>query len=1081
MKSRLLKILILVFCVSFALFAVSCNENKDNSNSESESITIQSESIEESEEVSQSESELESETESDFEIQNETGILFKTLTVDGTNVYGKFDNATIEFSFANEIAVVGNADFIVSLDSYGTQTVITKTVPLNVGDNTFYVFETIEGKLVKTYVVTIRRRPIYTVSFNVSGGSSVSSQQIEEDSLATEPTTTRTGYTFTGWDYDFSTPIVNNLTISANWKAHTNTEYKVEYYLQNVEDDNYTLDHTDTLCGTTDTLATAEIKDFAHFTYNASQSTISGNIDGNGSRVLVVKYTRNKYTISTARNNEKAGSVTGAGTYKFDKEITLTATTNAGYTFLGWYDGEDLVCESEEFTFNVEKGVTYTATWFTHTDTEYKVEYYLQNLDDDNYTLDHTDELEGTTDTTATAEIKTFEHFTYSASKSTASGNINGDGSRVLVVKYTRDKYTISPDRNNTKAGTVVGAGTYKFDKEITLTATTNAGYTWLGWYEGEDLVCESEEFTFNAEKGVTYTATWFTHTDTEYKVEYYLQNFEDDNYALDHTDTLCGTTDTLATAEIKDFAHFTYNASASTISGNIDGDGSRVLVVKYTRDKYGIVANNNNAKAGISTQINGTYKFDKEITLTATTNAGYTFLGWYEGETLVCDSVEFTFNVEKNVTYTATWYENEEMANFNFTSTTTSCTITGVKDKTVTEISVPDCVTNINSGAFSGCSNLQNITLPFVGGSKTATTASASTLFGYIFGTSSYTGSYSAKQYYEGGSYTTYYIPSSLTSVTITGGNIFYCAFYNLDSLTSVEIGDSVTSIGAYAFRDCDSLTSVEIGDSVTTIGDYAFEYCYSLTSVVIGDSVTSIGSYAFYDCGKLVEVINNSSHITVTKGSSSNGYVGCYALSVFNKGDTYVNKFTNDNGYIIYTDGEEKILVDYNGTQTDLVIPDYITQINGYAFRDSDSLTSVEIPDSVTTIGFRAFYDCDSLTSVEIPDSVTTIGYSAFSDCYSLTSVVIGDSVTTIGDYAFYYCSSLTSVVIGDSVTTIGEFAFSDCYSLTSVTFKDTSTWYYTSNYSYTGGTSINVTSPTQNATDLKIVYYTYYWYKV
>ncbi|MBR2384256.1 MAG: InlB B-repeat-containing protein, partial [Clostridia bacterium] len=321
-----------------------------------------------------------------FVIQNETGILFKTLTVDGTNVYGKVSNVTEMFSFINEIEVKGNAKFVVSLDIYGIQTVVSKTIPLEIGDNKVYVTETVDGEPTNLYTVIVRRRPTYEVTFNANGGTAVEKQIIEEDYLATEPTTTRTGYTFTGWDYDFAEPIIENEEITASWSANEDTEYKVEYYLQNIEDDNYTLDHTDTLRGTTDTLATADIKEFDHFTFIEGESIISGNIDGDGSRVLVVKYTRDKYTISTARNNEKAGSVTGACTYKFDKEITLTAITNAGYTFLGWYEGEDLVCESEEFTFNAEKGVTYTATWFTHTDTEYKVEYYLQNLEDDNYT-----------------------------------------------------------------------------------------------------------------------------------------------------------------------------------------------------------------------------------------------------------------------------------------------------------------------------------------------------------------------------------------------------------------------------------------------------------------------------------------------------------------------------------------------------------------------------------------------------------------------------------------------------------------------------------------------------------------------
>ena len=85
------------------------------------------------------------------------------------------------------------------------------------------------------------------------------------------------------------------------------------------------------------------------------------------------------------------------------------------------------------------------------------------------------------------------------------------------------------------------------------------------------------------------------------------------------------------------------------------------------------------------------------------------------------------------------------------------------------------------------------------------------------------------------------------------------------------------------------------------------------------------------------------------------------------------------------------------------------------------------------------------------EIPDS-------AFSNCqHSLTSVIIPNGVTSIGDSAFYWSSSLTSII-----------------------FEDTSTWYYTSKDDYTGGTVIDVTDPTQNATYLKSTYDDKYWYK-
>ena len=69
--------------------------------------------------------------------------------------------------------------------------------------------------------------------------------------------------------------------------------------------------------------------------------------------------------------------------------------------------------------------------------------------------------------------------------------------------------------------------------------------------------------------------------------------------------------------------------------------------------------------------------------------------------------------------------------------------------------------------------------------------------------------------------------------------------AFYNCSSLTSVTIGNSVTSIGYMAFSHCSSLTSVTIGNSVTSIGNYAFENC-SLDSLVFeSETPATLGFY--------------------------------------------------------------------------------------------------------------------------------------------------------------------------------------------------------------------------------------------
>ena len=156
----------------------------------------------------------------------ENKISFKTLQVSGTDVYGKVPNATTSFSFINEIKISGDATYTVSLDIYGMQVVATKTVALSVGDNVFYVLETV-GNEIQLYTVTIRRRPIHTVTFDACGGSAVAAQSVEEDHFATAPEAPeKEGYTFVGWDFDFSAPITKNTEIKATWTAN---EYTVTY------------------------------------------------------------------------------------------------------------------------------------------------------------------------------------------------------------------------------------------------------------------------------------------------------------------------------------------------------------------------------------------------------------------------------------------------------------------------------------------------------------------------------------------------------------------------------------------------------------------------------------------------------------------------------------------------------------------------------------------------------------------------------------------------------------------------------------------------------------------------------------
>ena len=232
--------------------------------------------------------------------------------------------------------------------------------------------------------------------------------------------------------------------------------------------------------------------------------------------------------------------------------------------------------------------------------------------------------------------------------------------------------------------------------------------------------------------------------------------------------------------------------------------------------------------------------------------------------------------------------------------------------------------------------------------------------------------------------------------------------AFGMCESLTNINIPNSVTTIGDWAFRACKSLTSINIPNSVTTIGDWAFRACKSLTSITIPNSVVIIIGNPFYGWHG---ILNNESKAFIYEDHV-----------LFNK-----NKTT---------------LIAYRAKETNYTIPNSVITIGEGAFSGCKSLISINIPNSVTTIGENAFGWCESLTNINIPNSVTTIGEKAFGWCESLTNINIPNSVTTIGDSAFCRCNSLTSINIPNSVKTIRGSAFFDCESLTSITIPNSVT---------------------------------------
>lgn len=177
--------------------------------------------------------------------------------------------------------------------------------------------------------------------------------------------------------------------------------------------------------------------------------------------------------------------------------------------------------------------------------------------------------------------------------------------------------------------------------------------------------------------------------------------------------------------------------------------------------------------------------------------------------------------------------------------------------------------------------------------------------------------------------------------------------AFCGCEKLREVNIPDSVIGIGKGAFSGCKNLEKVHLPRNLTQIHDDTFFYCASLENVQIPDSVHYIGSHAFHR----VKSINNLPLNLGNWGTKTLGYckrgcglgVGAFAIA---------------------------------GLPAHIEIPDRVSIIPEGAFGGCKSLVSVKFPRYVTEIGSNAFFGCSQLECLEIPETVTEIGGYAFYD---------------------------------------------------------------------------------------------------
>ena len=550
----------------------------------------------------------------------------KTLSI-------KTPNSQEYFALSSALTVSPYASWTVTSDAEGREEVPSATVPLQVGDNTFYINITSGTQSNKNqYTVNIRRRAIYTVTYDFAGGGESVSEQVEEDGLAPAKEGTRTGYTFSGWTagetaWDFEASVVTgDITLTAVWTANS---YSVTFDAAGGEE----TEGVEVTFGSAAQLPVPERSGYTFTGWQKEDGTAVSDAAGavgewNIAEDVSLTASWSVVTYDVTYNNIEGATHSNPATYTVeDAAVALQDAAKTGYTFLGWYSDAEFAQEVSEIDTSACEDVelwarweviTYTATFVNSDGTVGTVDF---DIEDTVLSEPAVPQRTGYTGAWEDYEIKA-EDLTINA-------------------VYTPITYDITYE--NTKGAANNNPATYNIETAtITLADITSPGYTFEGWFAGEEKV---ESIELGSYGDITLTAKWAPIT---YSITYEntkgAANGNPATYNIESAITLSDITSPGYTFE----GWFAGEEKVESIE--LGSYGDITLTAKWTPIAYNITYENTKGAANSNP---ATYNIETAITLAGITSPGYTFEGWYNGDTKV-ESIEL--GSYGDITLTAKW-----------------------------------------------------------------------------------------------------------------------------------------------------------------------------------------------------------------------------------------------------------------------------------------------------------------------------------------------------------------------------------------------------------------------------------------
>jgi uncharacterized protein YjiK len=598
-------------------------------------------------------------------------------------------------------------------------------------------------------------------------------------------------------------------------------------------------------------------------------------------RNLVANFSQNTYTISASAIPSSSGSVSGAGNYNYGSTCSLTATANAGYTFINWTKDGTVVSTNATYSFTVTEDASFVANFelngYTITAAANPVEGGTVS-GAGNYYYGSTCSLTATANTgytfvnwTENGEVvSTDTEYTFMVT-----------GNRNLFANFGQNTYTISASAIPSNSGSVSGAGNYYYGDTCTLTATPNTGFSFVRWTKNGTHVSTNATYSFTVTENASCVAYFRVNSYTISASANPTEGGTVNGGGTYHYGNNC----TLTATANEDYTFVNWTENGEVVSTDTEYSfmvtGNRNLDANFGQNTYTISASANPSNGG-TVNGGGTYNYGDNCTLTATANTGYTFTNWTKNGTIVSTNSIYSFTVTEDASY---------VANFELNSYTITATANPTEGGIVTGAGT------YNHGSTCTLTATANIGYTFINWTKNGTVVSTSAIYSFTVTSS---GTYVAN--FELNSYTITVIANPTEGGTVTGAGT-----YN-HGATAILMATANTGYTFTNWTKNGIVVSTNPTYSFTVTEDVSYVANFELNSYTItvtanpteGGTVTGAGSYNHGATATLMATANTGYTFTNwTKNGTVVSSSAIYSFTVIGSG-TYVANF-GQNTYTI------------------------------------------------------------------------------------------------------------------------------------------------------------------------------------